>query len=265
VYDGHVSAPDLDARRAALRERAATLIASDHFALLGVDKNATAQDVQRAFIAAAKEWHPDRVPQNLTDLKPLFTQVFSKLEEARVTLSDPAKRVGYLSGTTAGGGAPSSSRLPAGEMPEAQFEYRKAETFLKRNDLDQAEAHLKRAVGLAPTKAEYRAALIGVEASRPNVTVERLRALVAELDALVAKDAACERAFFWRGTLRKRLGQIPQAMDDFSRAVALDEKNVEAAREVRLYRMRNPGSGKGSSKDDDEGGVCGFFKKLFKR
>lgn len=265
MYHGTVSSPDLEARRATLRQRAAALLASDHFTALGVDRAAGAQDVQRAFIAAVKEWHPDRVPANLADLKPLFAQVFSRLEEARVTLSDPAKRVGYLSSLGGGGGAPSSQKLPAAEMPEAQFEYRKAETFLKRNDLDQAEAHLRRAVGLAPKKAEYRAVLIGVEASRANVTVERIRELVRDLDGLIAGDAQCERAFFWRGTLRKRLGMIPQAMDDFTRAVALDEKNVEAAREVRLYRMRNPGSGKGSGKEEDEGGVGGFFRKIFKR
>jgi tetratricopeptide (TPR) repeat protein len=257
------TAAENDAKRKELREKAAKMIASDHFAILGVARTATTEEVKRAFVALAKQWHPDRVPAGLDDLRQTFAEVFAKLEDARVTLSDAAKRQLYV----AEGAPVSATRIPTGATTEAQLEYRKAEAFLKKNDLVQADPHIRRAIQLAPNKTDYQAMLVWIQASKPDCPADRTRQLVAELDKLIAKDDSCERAFFYRGTLRKRLDMIPQAMSDYTRAMEMNPHNVDAAREVRLYRMRQEGSpkaGKGKGDASDSGGVGGFFRKLFK-
>lgn len=259
-----------DPRRGELREQAKKLLASDLFAVLGVPRTATTEDVKRAFLAAAKIWHPDRVPSGLEDMRGTFATVFARIDEARATLADPARRTAYIAELA----NPSQSKigLAPGATTAAELEHKKAEAFLKKNDLAQAETHALEAVKLAPGKMDYGAMLVWVRASKPGIDNDKIRALVGELDKIVAKDEQCERALYYRGLLRKRLDMIPQAMADLAKAADLNPRNVDALREVRLYRMRKERDGaapatsrKPPAPGGDEGGVGGFFKKLFKR
>lgn len=239
-----------------LRDSAQKLLALDYFAVLGVARGAGPDDVKKAFIEAARAWHPDRVPAGLEDLRPLFAKVFARLELARATVSDPQRRTRYieeLAKTAAAAGDTAAA--------EAKLEFQKAEALLKKNDAVQAEVHLRRAVHLAPQNADYQVLLVWMQA-KPDATAARLRELVADLDRLLDRVPQSERAYFYRAQLRKRLDLTKEAFADFTRAVELNPKNVEAAREVRLYRMRQEKSAPGPAKDES---ALGFFKKLFKR
>lgn len=264
-----------DDKRAELHAKAKTLLASDHFAALGVSRAATSEEVKRAFLALAKNWHPDRVPAGLEDLRGTFTTVFARLEEARVTLMDPARRIVYVDELAVR--SKSKTALAPGASTAAELEFRKAEVFLKKNDLAQAETHALEAVKLAPANADYAAMLVWVRASKPNVESDKVRGFVAELDKIIHKSSQCERALFYRGMLRKRLDLIPQAMSDLAKAAELNPHNIDAAREVRLYRMRQERDGEPPQSNrrplvtskkptaDDADGVGGFLKKLLKR
>ena len=78
----------------------------------------------------------------------------------------------------------------------------------------------------------------------------------------------------WRGLLYKRLGMADMAMRDFRRTAELNPKNIDAAREVRLYTMRTsrpsmpavklssqPPPSDGGPKGDDKGLLGRLFKK----
>ena len=58
------------------------------------------------------------------------------------------------------------------------------------------------------------------------------------LDRAVGLSARCERAYFYRGQLHKRLGNAQLAMRDFRKAAELNPRNIDAVREVRLHEMR---------------------------
>ena len=58
----------------------------DHYSTLGVEKNATADDIKRAYRKLASKYHPDKGGD---------TAMFQKVEEAYRTLSDPDKRAAY--------------------------------------------------------------------------------------------------------------------------------------------------------------------------
>ena len=62
----------------------------DYYKTLGVDKNATADDIKKAYRKLARKHHPDLNPDN-ADAEKLFQQ----LNEANEVLSDPEKRKKY--------------------------------------------------------------------------------------------------------------------------------------------------------------------------
>jgi len=266
---------DLEARRRELRDKGAKLLVADHFAALGVTRTASTDEVKKAYIELVKAWHPDRVPAGLEDLKPLFAEVFARLDAARSTLTDPSLRLDYAGKLAKGviGGGPAGFSGTAGE---ATLELRKAEALLKKNDVAGAEKHARRAVQLDPTNVELLAFVVTIQALDAGLSLERMRQLVAELDALVKRDDKCERAYVCRAQLRKRLDMPKEAAADFAKAAELNPRNLDAAREVRLYQMRkekaeSPDKPRpapkhpGATAEDQEGGVGGFFKKLFKR
>lgn len=259
-----MTAGDGESRAKELREGAQKLLALDYFAALGVSRTATADEVRKAFIEAAKTWHPDRVPQGLDEIKPLFSKAFTRLELARATVSDPARRARYIEELA----KPQTATATAGDISSAEgtLEFRKAEGLLKKNGTAQAEIHLRRAVQISPANVEYHVLLVWVQA-KADSPVERIRELVGELDRLIARDDQSERAYFYRGQLRKRLDLTREAMADFKRALDLNPANVDAAREVRIHKMRQDRAGAPGSEAAAEGnaGMSGFFRKLFKR
>jgi curved DNA-binding protein CbpA len=255
---------DTSAKAKEVRESAQKLLALDHFAALGVGRGAGPDEVKKAFIEAVKAWHPDRVPLGLEELRPLFAKVFARLELARATVSDPQRRAKYIEDLA----KPTGGAATAGDMAsaEATLEFRKAEAMLKKHDAVQAEAHLRRAVQLAPTIVEYQVLLVWLQA-KPDSTIGRLRELVTDLDRLLDRDPQSERAYFYRAQLRKRLDLTKEAMADFARAAELNPSNVDAVREVRLYKMRQEKGATPAAAAREGGGegVGGFFRKLFKR
>ena len=254
-------AADNVARTKELRESAQKLLALDHFSALGVGRTASPDEVKKAFIEAVKAWHPDRVPLGLEELRPLFAKIFARLELARATVSDPQRRARYIEDLAkpTGGAATATDMASA----EATLEFRKAEGMLKKHDPVQAEAHLRRAVQMAPGNVEYQVLLVWLQA-KPNSTVGRLRELVTDLDRLLDRDPQSERAYFYRAQLKKRLDLVKEAMADFARAADLNPNNVDAVREVRLYKMRQEKAAPAAAAPEGEG-VGGFFRKLFKR
>ena len=62
----------------------------DYYEVLGVDKNATDEDIKKAYRKMAKECHPDLHPNDKQ-----AEERFKELNEANEVLSDPEKRARY--------------------------------------------------------------------------------------------------------------------------------------------------------------------------
>src|SRR5437660_4519451 len=62
----------------------------DYYQLLGVAETASTDEIKKAFRRLAKQYHPDRNPNN-----PQASERFKEINEAHDVLSDPEKRKKY--------------------------------------------------------------------------------------------------------------------------------------------------------------------------
>ena len=70
-------------------------MAEDYYSLLGVPKDASTQDIKKAFRQLARECHPD-VASKIPGSDPAATAArFQQIREAYETLSDPIQRQRY--------------------------------------------------------------------------------------------------------------------------------------------------------------------------
>ncbi|KAJ6651018.1 hypothetical protein lerEdw1_001181, partial [Lerista edwardsae] len=96
----------------------------DYYEALEVPRNATPDDIKKAYRKKALKWHPDKNPDN----KEYAEQKFKEIAEAYEVLSDKSKREiydRYGKQGLMGAGGPSGSRANAG-MPEYTFTFRSA-------------------------------------------------------------------------------------------------------------------------------------------
>ncbi len=231
-------APDLARRWREVIERATDIDRTDYFSMLGVARDATRDDVEAAYFGLAKRWHPDRLSPELAPVKDACSRVFARMSEAHATLADQEQRKKYMHLLADGSGSPESQEVVA-KAVVASTNFQKAEVLFRKGDLTQAEAFCRKAVEGDATQADYHAFLAWLIALKPeSQTPEKTAECIAKLGNAIGVNDRCERAYFWRGMLYKRLGKNDVALDDFRRAAELNPRNIDAAREVRLHQMR---------------------------
>ncbi|MBK6463080.1 MAG: DnaJ domain-containing protein [Myxococcales bacterium] len=237
--------------------KAASIDEEDHYQALGIAPATLKEDIQKAFFALAKTWHPDKLPSTLGELRDACSKVFARITEAHAVLTDVARREEYDKNLRDGtGGAAEQAEVQ--RALEAANNFQKALVYLKRNDTATCEELARKALEADSTQADYLALVTWLDAQKPhNLNFERTRELILKLDNAIAMNGSCERAHFYRGMLHKRTENPKQALKDFKRAVELNPHNLDAAREIRLHGMRQPSKG-----EEGVGGLLGrFFKK----
>lgn len=262
--------PEERALEAKILARAERISSEDYFQMLGLTPDAPIELVQRTFLDLAKVWHPDRLPAALAEVKDACSKVFSHLTHAHATLTDDAKRQEYATLLKEGGATPDDQTKIA-SIVEAATEFQKAEFFLKRNLADpKAYAIVKRCAELDPDQADYIALLAWLDAQKPGQSGrDATLRHVASLDRAIQMNEGCERAYFYRGMLYKRLDEPAKAVRDFKKSAELNPRNLDAVREIRIFNMRAGGGkpGPDSRRPGPAAGepLGGLFGRLFKK
>jgi curved DNA-binding protein CbpA len=198
----------------------------DLFARLGIAESAGREDAKKAFLALAKQFHPDRFASpSLADLQDRVRDFFAAVNEAYEVLSDDRKRLEYLKKRQGG---------DATRAESAKVDFQKGEACLRTRDFARARGFLESAVRADPRPA-YQAALAWAYVSDPaSKERERPRALVAE----ATKDPSCDRAFYVAGIIARDEGDPGLAERHFRAAVQANPRNADAVRELRLVESR---------------------------
>ncbi len=67
-------------------------MSNNYYDLLGIEKNASQEEIKKAFRKMASKYHPDKAPSHL---KEEYTSKFQEIQKANETLSDEDKRAFY--------------------------------------------------------------------------------------------------------------------------------------------------------------------------
>jgi curved DNA-binding protein CbpA len=242
-----------------IEQKAKSIDRETYFQILGVSAESSIDDAKTAYFALAKTWHPDRLAADLVDLKSEVARIFTLMAEAYQTLTDPDRRAKYLQLTKQGGGTPEDQAEVARVM-EATTAFQKAEFFVGKGHLAEAEPHAKRALELDPQAPDHVAVWIWIQASKPERRESaKYDDLLPRLDALLLDNPRHERARYYRAMILKAANRMNEAIRDFKEIVEQNPKNVDAVREVRLYTMRQDRDRK--PKDEGAGSLFGRFMK----
>lgn len=239
-----------------------------YFQMLGVSEICTPEEVRDAYFSQVKAWHPDRLPEGLETLKPFVDRIFHHLTAARDVLSEEQKRQAYQKTVAQGAGKPSDDRKLEAILTAAG-EFEKAQVLANRAKWDEVLEQVAICIELDPENADYialkgwavlqMAPLDAKGAAKDAVTI-------AEQALRLTKGAHHERAVLTKAIALQRLGRAEDAHECFRKVVERNPKNLEAAREVRLYEMRARNSiapKPDSNRPEAGGGGGGLLSKFF--
>jgi len=248
-----------DPRRMEIQSRAAGIAKENYFQILGLERGASTDDAKNAYFLLAKRWHPDRLPAELGELRDDIAKVFTLMAEAYQTLNDPERRTRYLKLLQDGGGTPEDQAEVARVM-EASNAFQKAEFYVNKGQLMEAEQFAKKAYEIEPGAPDHVAVWCWIQASKPERRQSgKVDDLILKLDVALADSPKSERCRFYRGMILKLAGRMNDAIRDFREVVQQNPKHVEAAREVRLFDMRQENERK--SKEESSSSLLGRFMK----
>jgi tetratricopeptide (TPR) repeat protein len=201
---------------AEVRDKHAHLARLDHYEILGVPRNATPADVRRAYVQAARRFHPDAVARlGLDDLKREANEVFARIVRAHTTLSDATRRRDY-DASLADPAAPDASRLA-----QAELLYRKAALLMRAGKFADAIRLLEPCVTLWPEEATYHSELGWALFKQPKPALLAARGRLERALTLSPRDA---RAHLRLGFVLAELGEEEGAARERAMAQRFDPK-----------------------------------------
>ncbi len=238
----------------------------NYFEMLGVKESAETNEISKKYMTLAKKWHPDRIPPELSELRPWVEEIFHLFTVASDTLGNTKKRVEYQRSVMQGGGTPESERK-LNVMVEAAINFQKVDVLVKRRRYDDAIAICDQAMSVVRKEADYPAMkawiLLLRDGIEPEGVADEIRNLLRKTFAINTDHV---HGHFVRAHFLKRQGDHDKALKHFKKVAKLDPKNLEALREVRIGNMRRsrgrssaPPPSRGDSKRPSIFGK--FFKK----
>ncbi len=192
----------------------------DAYQLLGIERSADAREIKRAYLKAAKVYHPDALARLGLDeeVRECANRVFAEIGKAHTVLGDAKKRREYDASLEM-----DAADLDADRVARAEMNYRKAEFLIRQGNFNGALDFLRPAVELWPEESAYQSALgWALFKKRPP-------------DAIAAREV-----------LEKAAGLDPRDGTNFYRlAVVLRELGEEdaAANATRRAEELDPGGG----------------------
>ena len=248
-----------------MKAHADALANKDYYEILEVERTASKPAIQSAFFQLAKTWHPDRLASELQEIRDLVTRTFARMSEAHQVLCDEEQRRDYDQVLKEGGGS-AAEQEHVQNVLRAVAHFQRADVLFKKGKFEAALAESKAAVEADPEQADCVALHVWMLAHTPEREASGdYRDLIVTLSSVIKQHPEHECARMYRGQLLKRMGEADKAAVDFRAVAERNPKNLEAAREVRLYRMRKGDDTSSARSSRPGGGGASLLGKLFKR
>jgi tetratricopeptide (TPR) repeat protein len=199
-----------------ISERFEQLDELDYYECLTLNTNASAIDIKKAYLQAAKRYHPDGLARAglEPELRKRANKIFAKISKAYSTLSNPQRRSEYDASLGANGSPIDTERLA-----NAENLYRKGEILLELGNFKGAVEFLAPAVELWPDEADYQSALGWALYKKIPSEPERSREHLEYAVKLAPEDAIASRRLSF---VLRAIGETAQADEWARRAKRLD-------------------------------------------
>jgi len=207
----------------------------DHYAALGMErKSASMAEAKRNFFVLARELHPDTVTDPAqTDLKEIKERLFARINEAAQVLSDDKRRKAYEAEVDGEANSVDVSRIFA-----AEENFQRAEILIKARKYQEGLQLLEDAIAMNADEAEFYAwrgyAKFLLATDRKGIFEQ----CASDCRKAIKMVERCLPAHLFLGQMNKALGDLKQAKKYFQRVLELDDKHVEAQRELRLMGQK---------------------------
>jgi tetratricopeptide (TPR) repeat protein len=128
----------------------------DYYTLLGIERDAAPAAVRRAYLDAAKRYHPDALARAGLDreTREKAGRVFTAIGKANAVLADPKRRRSYDASLDS-----DETDLDAERLAAAETNYRKGEILMRQGNFRGALEFLRPAVELWPEDGTYQGSL----------------------------------------------------------------------------------------------------------
>ena len=216
----------------------------DHFAILGVGKNASSDEVRASYFTLAKRLHPDRLQAvGVDDTSGDAQRLFARINLAFGILSDPMRRGEYGKMLSAGGeDAVKKSMVDAdviaARVLKAEETFHRGEMALRRNRFDTAKQLFEEAVELNREEAEYQALLAWATWLCAPDKIQVSAAVQKRLGDAIALSPRCVPAHFYLGQVAKQIGRTQAAIEAFKQVLEIQPEHSDANLELRVLLGR---------------------------
>ncbi len=255
-------------------ERLATLAsqlraAPDHFALLGVRWDQSAEEMRAAYMKLARDLHPDRYASASQSDQELATELFDRVRAAWEELSDEARRRAYTDRVVHG--KKSEDELAMEQVQRylsAESDFKRGMAAFNAGQTVSALSHFASAAEKAPDEIEF-VGFYGYTLFSVNQKKDPARAQegIRKLEDAIRQNATQERKRDALHVLMARAwrekGELVQAKRAIREALKINPNSTEAARVLR--RIQDEESQPAQGDGGVLGKVSGFFEGLFKK
>jgi hypothetical protein len=195
------------------------------FELLGIDADTSDDTLKKAYIRLVKDNHPDSYAYAADiEVKDLANEIFTDIQKAYNEILKERQ------------GKPKVDQWVNDQL-QAELIYQQALDELKTKNYEKALDLLRLCVKMAPDEKAYNESFINAMFLKLQATNGPTMEIKNAIRDSIKRFPQTDFYYLILGWVLKREGSI-KAVDAFRAAFRINPKNVDASRELRLYRMR---------------------------